>query len=65
MSTIEEMLEMEPEQLKGAIEKWIRDEYWKRRYAAQDDLLMNGTDNASDESLEMFGLKRTDSQGAR
>lgn len=54
-----EIFEGPPEQLEAAIKAEIRRAYWQRVFDAQDDLLFNGTNNASDKSLETFGLQRT------
>jgi hypothetical protein len=52
----------DPESIRGYIEKkWQRAVYasWKTIYDAQDDVLLYGTNGASDESLKILGLKRT------
>lgn len=60
--TPEELEGLSPEELADRISADLsehRDRIWQTVYNAQDDLLFNGTDGASDESLKLLGLRRT------
>jgi len=62
MITAEQLVSMTPTELKDAVVREAAAMYWQRVWDAQDDVLFNGTNGASDESREFLGLKRTYSQ---